>query len=150
MFMDDKELTVIAENMLSIFPLLIKKFSKIGDFENNQCLPISQCNILFLLHTLGILTMSEISKRLSINKSNLTPLIDKLISENLVERIPGEKDRRIIQISLTEKGVGFVENHKALIASKLKEKFSQFDEEELKELSYHFDGIKEILSKMQS
>lgn len=148
--MDDKELTVIAENMLSIFPLIIKKFSKIGDFENNQCLPVSQCNILFLLHTFEILTMSEISKRLSINKSNLTPLIDKLISEDLVKRTPGEKDRRIIQISLTEKGIKFVENHKVLAVSKLKEKFSQFNEEELKELSHSFSSINKIISKMQN
>ena len=34
----------------------------------------------------------------------MTKLLNKLIDEGMIERIPGEKDRRIININLTEKG----------------------------------------------
>ena len=45
------------------------------------------------------LTLSEISERVHMKNSNVTPIIDFLVSKSIVERIPDEKDRRITRVS---------------------------------------------------
>ena len=50
------------------------------------------------------LTLSEISARVHRKNSNVT-YHRFLVSKGIVERIPDEKDRRIIRVRLTEEGI---------------------------------------------
>ena len=54
----------------------------------------------------------------------MTKLLNKLIEEGMIERIPGEKDRRVINIDLTEKGNTYLENRFFEIQSSLIDKIS--------------------------
>lgn len=148
--MDDKNLTAFAEGILSIFPIFMKNFGKIDDLEENHCLPNSHKNILCLLDTFGVLTMSSISKKLCINKCNLTPIINNLINLDLVYKIVDNDDRRIYNIQLTSKGECFVENQKNLTICKIKENLSSFTEEEIEDMIYHLNSIKNILCDVKS
>lgn len=48
--------------------------------------------------------MREISDHLLIPKNNLTPIVDKLVRKEIVMRERTETDRRVVYVSLTEKG----------------------------------------------
>ncbi|HZJ83355.1 MAG TPA: MarR family transcriptional regulator [Clostridia bacterium] len=50
-------------------------------------------------------TISDISNRVNRKNSNVTPIIDFLVSKAIVERFPDEKDRRVIRVILTDHGV---------------------------------------------
>lgn len=50
------------------------------------------------------LTLSELSQRLLRVNSNTTAMIDHLEAKGLVKRAPDPEDRRVIRVSLTEKG----------------------------------------------
>jgi len=52
--------------------------------------------------------VSAIGKQLIIAKQNMTTLIDRLMNDGLVERRYDTKDRRIINILITEKGIQFL------------------------------------------
>ncbi|MGL4730186.1 MAG: MarR family transcriptional regulator [Clostridium sp.] len=148
--MDDKKLTIVAEGILSIFPMFMKNFGKIDDLGGSPCLPNSHKNILCLLNTFDTLKMSDISQKLCINKCNLTPIINNLINLDLVAKFVDEEDRRIYNIRLTKKGNEFVENQKKLTISKVKENFSSFNDEDINGLVHHLNGIKEILCNVKS
>jgi DNA-binding MarR family transcriptional regulator len=60
--------------------------------------------VLRLLCRYEMLSMSEIGNKLLMPKPHVTAQIDKLIAENMVERLFDPNDRRIINVKLTEKG----------------------------------------------
>ena len=65
----------------------------------------------------------------------MTKLLNKLIDEDMIERIPDEKDRRVININLTEKGNIFLENKFLEFESSLKNKFSPLSQDKLNKLN---------------
>jgi MarR family 2-MHQ and catechol resistance regulon transcriptional repressor len=70
----------------------------------------TQFRILNVLIThRGSLTLTDISKRVLCSKYSTTRVIDKLIKEGLVTREAIEGDRRAKNISITRKGIAFIE-----------------------------------------
>ncbi|EPS47215.1 MarR family transcriptional regulator [Clostridium botulinum A1 str. CFSAN002368] len=78
----------------------------------------------------------------------MTPIIDKLISENMVTRYTDSKDRRVIRVELTEKGSIFIKDQEKLVKTLLTEKISNLSSEDLQYLSDHIIGIKNIILKI--
>ncbi|NIB40416.1 MarR family transcriptional regulator [Pseudomaricurvus alkylphenolicus] len=50
------------------------------------------------------LPMGKLAGQLIASKGNITRLVDRMISEGLIDRRPSPEDRRIIQVGLTDKG----------------------------------------------
>ncbi len=69
------------------------------------------------------LTMGELSRRLMVTRGNVTGLIDRLVEEGLVQRMPMPSDRRAAIVKLTPEGAAafreMLPNHEAVIAAKL-------------------------------
>lgn len=61
--------------------------------------------VLHLLVTEGAKSMSEIAEELVLNLTTATKLIDRMVSDNLVYRKPGETDRRVVNILPSDAGV---------------------------------------------
>jgi len=62
----------------------------------------------------GPLGMTELSRILSIERSSLTSMVDRLERRDLVARIPNPTDRRALQIELTDPGLALANDaHKA-------------------------------------
>lgn len=57
-----------------------------------------------LEHASAPLTMSELSHKLMVSNGNITGVIDRLVTMDLVQRERPQHDRRIQLIQLTEKG----------------------------------------------
>mgnify|MGYP003372691731 FL=1 len=80
----------------------------------------------------------------------MTKLLNKLIDEGMIERIPGEKDRRIININLTEKGSIYLKNSFLEIQLSLKDKISTLPDEKLDKLNDSLITLKEVLNEISS
>ena len=118
------------------------KFSRANNTLNNimrlnverQGLTISQFGVLEVLVHIGPLSVKEIGHKLLMTTSNLVTVIDNLVKQELVNRVPCEHDRRSIIIHLSEKGIEFIEpifkNH----LEELLNAFSVLDEHQLKTL----------------
>ncbi|MDF2533636.1 MAG: transcriptional regulator [Clostridia bacterium] len=146
--MENKQFESIIESLFTIVPLLKKDLIKPElDNEGNDLSP-THLHILFLLEDIGVQSMSEIGRNLQINKSNLTPLIQKLIDKQLVERIYEEKDRRYVNIGLTVEGEKRINMQKLRIANHLKEKLSILNSDELQRFSESLIEVKNIMSKL--
>ena len=48
--------------------------------------------------------MRELSSRLMVTNGNITPLVDRLVDDNLIKRDPSTEDRRVQHVSLTSEG----------------------------------------------
>jgi len=97
-----------AEKLLHSF----MQFHKAGWHEHSVagCTP-SEIKVMFCVrkgmkHNNAIITVSEISKILRVTSPTVTQLLKKLEANGFVERHADETDRRVVRITLTEKGQG--------------------------------------------
>ena len=113
--MADKQINTIADEIMSMFSILIAKFFKLS-FETRQKKKISRILIdaLMIIDNCNEkqMTMSDIGRRLDIKKPNVTRLADKLCELKLVNRINNENDRRKIFIELSKTGKEFLADYK--------------------------------------
>ncbi len=128
----------ISKNCLSILYDIVKRLS----------IPPSHAKVIFHLHCGGEASVSEIAKNLSISKSNMTPIIDKLIQENLVERFTDPNDRRIIRVRVTEKGHEFCLKQREKTKKHLEEKISSLSPDELERVKDLAKELNSIFSKI--
>lgn len=70
----------------------------------NYGLTISEFGILEVLYNKGQVPIQQIGAKVLISSGTMTYNLDKLERKGLVKRIPSAKDRRVIQITLTEAG----------------------------------------------
>lgn len=62
----------------------------------------SRC--LRILNEQEILTVNQLANELSLTSSRVTRIVDGLVAKQVVQRITGENDRRVFNISLTSRG----------------------------------------------
>ena len=138
----------IADNLLSIHPLLYKSISK--PMRTQTSITPGGMFVLGSLKRNGILSMSDIGKCLSMPKPHITVIVDKLIEEGYVERQSDPSDRRIVNILITPKGLKDFEEIKLAVSETLKSKLILLSEDELEILSIASQQVKDILISVLS
>lgn len=91
---------------ITFFPQFMKKVFYEHDISKlNLDINSTQTNILMNVREYGKKSMSEISLLTGLEKSSFTRSVDYLVKNGFITRNPSEKDRRIIKLSLTKKGI---------------------------------------------
>ncbi|MEW6723322.1 MAG: MarR family transcriptional regulator [Bacillota bacterium] len=104
-----------------------------SDVENLGCTP-AQFQVLWHLSHHRPWRMSDLAQHLAVSQASLTIMVDRLIADNLVERTRSQTDRRVVLVSLTDKGMGVVSNYRQLVlkrSSALVDRFSEAEQDEL-------------------
>lgn len=66
---------------------------------------IEQYRVLKSLEQEGPLPMGHLAERVLVEPATLTKIIDRMVREGLVFRVPDEQDRRKVRVALSSKGV---------------------------------------------
>lgn len=77
------------------------------------------------------LSIKDIAERMDISGSAATQLIDSLVKEGLLTREGDPNDRRIVRISLTDKGKGRLEKFRKARVKAMRKILSPLDNQEL-------------------
>ncbi len=72
--------------------------------EANEEISIQELKMLGLLGFRGRSIMSALAEALGVPLSTATHTVDKLVAKKLVERTRSEKDRRVVEVELSEEG----------------------------------------------
>jgi MarR family transcriptional regulator, 2-MHQ and catechol-resistance regulon repressor len=83
----------------------------------------------------GSLPFGEIGAKMMVTVSNLTGIVDRLEEKKLVLRKRDETDRRVVHVTLTEKGTKLYKNTIPLFEKTISEIFSSLDLPSQKKLS---------------
>ncbi|MBP1929795.1 DNA-binding MarR family transcriptional regulator [Methanolinea mesophila] len=135
----------LAENLLSLFPLFHGKiFRRYPEISGMQ---LAGYRALGTLTKCGPLPASELARKLYISRPYITRLVDSLITDHLVERMPDEKDRRITRIRITAEGIRRLKNMGTIFHDDVVEFLKGLDEEELAELNECLKCVNRILVK---
>lgn len=146
--MNNIDLTKVSDEL---FHLLMQLNSKVFNHDKMvKCspLPPSHVKVIFYLFNNGSSSISDIASMLAISKPNMTPIIDKLIKEDLVYRKEDPNDRRKIRIDLTEKAHNLALEHKNRLKESLLSKISTLSEEDLFKMSDLVSQLTNIIIKL--
>lgn len=112
---------------------VLKKVS--SKFFHEHSSSDAQFNILVLLKdSKEQLTQNDLSKKLLVDKSNITGLLDRLQKQDLIQRVPVEGDRRSYHIRLTKAGAKLTAKLDALYLKKVQRIMKGLSERDCKDL----------------
>ncbi|SDJ37794.1 MarR family winged helix-turn-helix transcriptional regulator [Salimicrobium halophilum] len=138
----------LVDRILSVLPALPKKlFGDIQPFQESDLHP-THVHILHIIEQEGAVPMKTIAQKLAINKSNLTPLVRKLIDYGLLEKTKWSEDRRVTLVQLTGDGSSFLGDKKKHMEDKLRERLDTLSAEDRQTLHDTFSQLSVILDKM--
>ena len=104
-------------------------------------------NDMHIIEAVGIQNprnMSAVAKSLSITVGTLTIAINNLVKKGYVKRVRSEKDRRVVLLSLTQKGERAYEHHRKFHEEMIKATLEGLDEEETRVLVKALTNLKEF------
>jgi len=87
----------------SMFRALLKQFSQEWN-KRGYMLSLPQYKMLYLLNKEGPQKVSQLAMALGNTPAAVTGLADKLFAEGHIQRERAESDRRVVYVSITEKG----------------------------------------------
>mgnify|MGYP000849992401 CR=1 FL=1 len=125
----------------TLHDLLVKLFNEIMNIEEKAIITeefkdISN-NDMHIIEAIGLdepRSMSSVAKDLSVTVGTLTIAINNLVKKAYVKRVRSEKDRRVVLISLTEKGVKAYHHHEKFHEDMIQSLLKDLSEEETKTL----------------
>ena len=103
---------------------------------------------MMVLEEAGTQYIAEIGEKLLIPKSQMTFLIDRLVSLEIVERRTDETDRRMSNVSLTDKGKAILKEKDRVLRANFTEKLSRLTDDELQQLASSLRRLRDILSRL--
>ena len=121
--------------------LLVKMFNDILQIEEDSLktdeinnLSITEVHVIEAIGLNEARNMSSVARDLDITIGTLTIAINNLVRKGYVHRARGEEDRRIVFISLTDKGKTVYEHHEQFHDEMIRTTITRLSEEEMKVL----------------
>ena len=88
--------------------------------------------------------MSSIAKKLNITVGSLTTAMNSLVNKSYVSRSRSEKDRRVVYVKLTEKGIRAYQHHEDYHRQMTEAILAKLSEDEIPVLMKTLDGLSEF------
>ena len=99
---DAEKSSLIYEKLCMLWMRTRQHFYKVC--ESLELTP-AQCMMLLILKPNEPRSMSDLSRAMSCDASNITGLTDRLEANNYIERVQVPSDKRVRHIKLTEEGI---------------------------------------------
>ena len=121
--------------------ILVNLFRDVMDLEQRAIITSEYHDItnndMHVIEAVGLgepKNMSAIAKVLSVTMGTLTIAMNSLVKKGYVKRTRGKEDRRVVYISLSEKGKGSYQHHEKLHRKMIDEILKDLTEEETEAL----------------
>lgn len=144
--MSSLPLPVFADRLNEIMPVLIRGFARtqpIEIFKGRITLP--QVLILQHLTSEDPVKMTDIANFMKVSTAAATGIIERLVKSGYVYRVFDQKDRRIIKIKITPKGLAFMKKLACERRKVMIEIFSKISEQDRQDYLRILMRIKDVL-----
>jgi len=108
----------------------------------------AQCGLLFALAERGEVSASELAALADVAPATATQMLDSLDAGGFVERSRSERDRRIVLVSLTERGSALISSRRARYEQLWTEALADFGARELRGATAVLERIREIFEEI--
>lgn len=150
--MDYEKEFYLLHIMQQAFSSLFSVSNKLQILGDQYCAPLTSRQYMTMLAVLHLpkdeTTLINVAKKLGTTKQNVTQLIKSLEKKNFITIMPSKKDKRAVNICLTEEGMeAMIKCGKGAGVNFMVEIFENFTKEEIETLwkllikLYSFDGV---------
>jgi DNA-binding MarR family transcriptional regulator len=150
--MDINTLDSVVRELLAIPPLvrrgINRKVVRAVFDRAGEGISVPHFEIMRILEETGPQHITEIGEKLLIPKSQMTLLINRLVSLGIVARCTDETDRRLSNVSLTEIGKAILKEKDRVLRANFTEKLSSLTDDEIKQLAVSLRRLKDILTRL--
>jgi DNA-binding MarR family transcriptional regulator len=111
-----------ARRLYEVFSALVRAY-QFRDRDQVAChgLSVSQCYALEWLANQGPATMGVLARRMHLDLSTMTRVVDHLVQARLAERLADPHDRRICRVQITRRGQQHVDRIRADLVAEHKQ-----------------------------
>lgn len=135
----------------AINDILVNLFHEIWELEEKAIITEEFKNLtnndMHVIEAIGLgegNNMSSIARKLNITVGSLTTAMNSLVNKAYVERRRSEKDRRVVYVRLTEKGVKAYHHHEDYHRQMTQAIISKLSEDEIPVLVKTLEGLEEF------
>ncbi|EHN15244.1 MULTISPECIES: MarR family winged helix-turn-helix transcriptional regulator [Clostridium] len=116
-------------------------FSKIINKKSNLYVNNSQARILFVLTKFKELNINKLGEELSLSKSTLTSMLDRLEKLGYIRKRMNHLDRRETLINITEDGEKITQTYNSIVYEMSAVYYKGFSEEQIYEFEKYLEKI---------
>ncbi len=103
--------------------------------------------ILRYINKAGSCTSTELAEHFDVKKSATTAIINRMWEKGFIKRTRDEKDRRVVYLTLTDKGNEFYEQAEKRIYKLVESFIKQFSQEEISQFMHTYEKLNQIMTK---
>ena len=107
----------------------------------NLNLTVPQLKSLFYVSRHGRVNLSGLASGIRVTPANVTGIVDRLVEQELLTRLPDADDRRVLWLRLTKKGEALVANLREVRASEMRKILNRLSTENLATLARASDVL---------
>jgi DNA-binding MarR family transcriptional regulator len=145
--MNKKDTQNSTERFLKAINQITKIFAHIECCREDPTLTKLDLLALSVLFNQKELTMSQLTENMGISMSRTTGVVDKLVEKKLTKRVRNHEDRRIVKVTLTEKGKEITKSHQKQTAEVIKQVLNVLTMEEQRILISILEKISKKLNE---
>jgi len=134
----------LAEAVVDLSPTLKQQIIRPMETCGQTRMAPNQLAILTILKD-GPRTMASLGKNIWVCRQQMTGLIEELVKKELVTRAPGKKDKRTVEVTLTEQGLQAVRQWEEEMIRALMPVFEQYTERQKAQLMKTARTMHEIM-----
>jgi DNA-binding MarR family transcriptional regulator len=130
----------LIRSILSLFEKFVLKIKQESHrpYAGLEGLADGHIFVLMMLYNKSVNKASDVSCELGITSGAVTGLTDKLVGMGLIRRERSEEDRRVVLLSLTDKGKEAIEQVRRVRQERLGKLFDRMDEDDLRTMERVF------------
>jgi DNA-binding MarR family transcriptional regulator len=135
----------LVDRYIAVSQSVEKKAASLVKEQIGSDLTTDQHFTLRYMNQVGTCTSSELADVFDVQKSAITAIIQRLWEKGLIERTRDEKDRRVVYLTLTEKGKELYSQCEERIHHLVEGLITQFEHQEIKQFIQTFEKLNQIL-----
>ena len=140
-----KTIKELVDRYIAVSFSVNKKGESLVKEQNGNDLTNDQHYMLRYINRSGTCTSSELADVFEVKKSAITAIINRLWEKGLIQRTRDENDRRVVYLTLTEKGTDLFNKMEERIHKLVESLITKFDETEIKQFLETYEKINQVL-----
>jgi DNA-binding MarR family transcriptional regulator len=148
--MDKKIIQELIDRYVSVSFDVNKKAAFLLKCQISEDLTIDQHYILRYIQQSNNCTSTELAEAFDVNKSAITAIINRLADRGIIERTRDENDRRVVYLTLSEKGHELHHKTQEKVHLLVESFITKFDEAEITNFINTYEKLDLILTNMKN
>ncbi|QOR66141.1 MarR family transcriptional regulator [Cytobacillus suaedae] len=99
------------------------------------------------MHKVGTCTSSELAEVFNVKKSAITAMINRMWEKGFIERTRDENDRRVVYLTLTDKGNELFLKTEQRIHKLVESLITKFEQAEIEQFIHTFEKLNQLLQE---